>query len=465
MNISSRRNNSILAGLFIGILILLTPSAFISWYYRAAMLYSSFWLDFLAEVVVYLIHIIGMLLFSQMLKKRKSFIWNKRTFIYVLSLWFLFSFASVAVDVGFLVLIFGLLASIINGFIFGYYLTVLSDLIPLGKRGTVFGGAGALSSIGTYLISLPMNGSFLMQPGVWILYFSLTILAGVCGWILLGNSEESEAIEDSRFVEISRGNKSIRTYIMICGLSIVFLSMVGNIGFYFPSADITEAGVNLQFSRAFYSIGLLVAGLIHDHRMKAGLILSSTTILFPFVSLLLEEHLTGSLMIWILAYIVLGFVSVSRVLLMVNPAGENKKILFLAPMGFVFGRLGESIGTTLGILLTPYRLIHISVTALVCVASMLSLFFLFDYLIRKDLEWQRKREDAVSRTEEDSPEVSPREQQVLKMLLSGKTNKEIAMELYISENTVKYHVKNIYKKTGCTSRKELIQLYYKGENL
>lgn len=467
MNNLSKRKNSILAIIFIGTLILLTPSAFISWYYRVATFYSSFWLDFIAEVVVYLIHIIGMLLFSVAIRKRKTFIWNKRTLIYALSLWFLLSFASIATDVGYLVLILGLVTAIVDGFLFGYYLTVLSDLISAGNRGFVFGGAGALSSIGTYLISLPMKGSFLQQPEVWILYFVITLAAGGCGWVLLSCADDTEGESVPNLTEnaVDEGKKSIRTYIVICGLTILLLSMVGNIGFYFPSADITEAGINLQFSRAFYSIGLLVAGLIHDRNIKSGLILSSTTILFPFVSLLLEEHLTGSLVVWILAYIILGFVSVSRVLLFVNPAGGNKKCLFLAPIGFVFGRTGEAIGTSLGIFLTPYRLVHISATALVCILSMLSVFFLFDFMTRKEMEWQRWKEGMTYRTEEETPEVSPREQQVLKMLLNGQTNKEIATELFISENTVKYHVKNIYKKTGCNSRKELIQHYYKGKDL
>lgn len=467
MNNLSKRKNSILAIIFIGTLILLTPSAFISWYYRVATFYSSFWLDFIAEVVVYLIHIIGMLLFSVAIRKRKTFIWNKKTLIYALSLWFLLSFASIATDVGYLVLILGLVTAIVDGFLFGYYLTVLSDLISAGNRGLVFGGAGALSSIGTYLISLPMKGSFLQQPEVWILYFVITLAAGGCGWVLLSCADdtEGESVPNLTKNAVDEGKKSIRTYIVICGLTILLLSMVGNIGFYFPSADITEAGINLQFSRAFYSIGLLVAGLIHDRNIKSGLILSSTTILFPFVSLLLEEHLTGSLVVWILAYIILGFVSVSRVLLFVNPAGGKKKYLFLAPIGFVFGRMGEAIGTSLGIFLTPYRLVHISATALVCILSMLSVFFLFDFMTRKEMERQRWKEGMTYRTEEETPEVSPREQQVLKMLLNGQTNKEIATELFISENTVKYHVKNIYKKTGCNSRKELIQHYYKGKDL
>ena len=192
MNNLSKRKNSILAIIFIGTLILLTPSAFISWYYRVATFYSSFWLDFIAEVVVYLIHIIGMLLFSVAIRKRKTFIWNKKTLIYALSLWFLLSFASIATDVGYLVLILGLVTAIVDGFLFGYYLTVLSDLISAGNRGLVFGGAGALSSIGTYLISLPMKGSFLQQPEVWILYFVITLAAGGCGWVLLSCADDTE---------------------------------------------------------------------------------------------------------------------------------------------------------------------------------------------------------------------------------------------------------------------------------
>ncbi|HHY17990.1 MAG TPA: helix-turn-helix transcriptional regulator, partial [Firmicutes bacterium] len=37
------------------------------------------------------------------------------------------------------------------------------------------------------------------------------------------------------------------------------------------------------------------------------------------------------------------------------------------------------------------------------------------------------------------------------------SNSEISSVLYISENTVKFHVKNILKKTGCSNRNEIGQ--------
>ncbi len=51
--------------------------------------------------------------------------------------------------------------------------------------------------------------------------------------------------------------------------------------------------------------------------------------------------------------------------------------------------------------------------------------------------------------------LSERESQVAFLLLQGKTYRDIATELIISENTVKYYVKNIYSKFGVQSRAEL----------
>lgn len=48
--------------------------------------------------------------------------------------------------------------------------------------------------------------------------------------------------------------------------------------------------------------------------------------------------------------------------------------------------------------------------------------------------------------------LTPRELQVLRLLATGKTNKEIASELFISERTVDRHVSNIYGKLNVPSR-------------
>lgn len=52
--------------------------------------------------------------------------------------------------------------------------------------------------------------------------------------------------------------------------------------------------------------------------------------------------------------------------------------------------------------------------------------------------------------------LSEREIEILKLIVSGKTNSEIAMELNITVGTVKNHVTNLLKKTGAKDRINLI---------
>ncbi len=52
--------------------------------------------------------------------------------------------------------------------------------------------------------------------------------------------------------------------------------------------------------------------------------------------------------------------------------------------------------------------------------------------------------------------ISERETEIIDALVVGKTNKEIAAELYISINTVKTHIKNIYRKLDVKNRIQLI---------
>jgi DNA-binding NarL/FixJ family response regulator len=52
--------------------------------------------------------------------------------------------------------------------------------------------------------------------------------------------------------------------------------------------------------------------------------------------------------------------------------------------------------------------------------------------------------------------LSPREIEVLKLIASGKSNKEIAAQLFVSEGTVKTHVINIHHKLGVDDRTEAV---------
>ena len=55
---------------------------------------------------------------------------------------------------------------------------------------------------------------------------------------------------------------------------------------------------------------------------------------------------------------------------------------------------------------------------------------------------------------EDIPHLTDREQSVLMLVVEGMTNREIAHQLEISTNTVKFHLDNLYSKLNVNSRTE-----------
>jgi len=55
-----------------------------------------------------------------------------------------------------------------------------------------------------------------------------------------------------------------------------------------------------------------------------------------------------------------------------------------------------------------------------------------------------------------APRISQRERQVLNCVLKSQSNKEIGVELHISESTVKFHLARLFEKFGVRRRADLI---------
>lgn len=113
------------------------------------------------------------------------------------------------------------------------------------------------------------------------------------------------------------------------------------------------------------------------------------------------------------------------------------------------------------------RVIIISLVASLLLA-MVFLVLLYKYInqIRKnkrqlEQENQRLRSNILKiifKAEEDTDELlrlTTRQKTIVELVKQGKTNKEIGAALFVSENTVKYHLKNIYDVLRVSSRVEL----------
>jgi LuxR family maltose regulon positive regulatory protein len=73
-------------------------------------------------------------------------------------------------------------------------------------------------------------------------------------------------------------------------------------------------------------------------------------------------------------------------------------------------------------------------------------------ILRATADVPQSRQDKGDRDGLLFEPLTTQEQRVLQLLVAGWSNQEIARELVISVNTVKYHTKHLYQKLGVRNR-------------
>ena len=66
------------------------------------------------------------------------------------------------------------------------------------------------------------------------------------------------------------------------------------------------------------------------------------------------------------------------------------------------------------------------------------------------------REGGIGKSQSSQHELTERESETLRLIAQGKTNRQIASELFISESTVKYHLRNILDKLHLENRAQVM---------
>lgn len=343
----------------------------------------------------------------------------------------------------------------------------LSRLVPGMHRGKTFGIGYAIGSIGSWLVSLPDRGKFLQSDSVlwvyWLLMGISLILLRFAGEPRLdhesGDQEPTRSSESVRVPESTPGRHLWvdRNLWVSIAIAIILLTTARTVGFIFPAADISSV-VNLELSRAWYALGLVTAGFINDRSRREGAACALAALVFPFIAITLRTEPSLVAVMWALGYIFLGFMAVHRVLSFADIAGSLPSLLPLAGVGLLAGRIGDILGTLGGLLFGDNAIRLVAVTGATAILAILFFLKIYQKLYMPAPTGEQVDQLRLGRFESQHG-LSIREREVFRLLISGSTNQEIAGRLFVSESTVKFHVTNILRKTGCRSRNEVLALY------
>ena len=428
----------------------LTSGIYLAWLGRLVTLTGAVVSDWYSLVIGYLFQALGCCLASRMLDRPGGN--PQREAAFSIALLAAVSMPAVLTDSVIALLVFGWMMNLLCGFLGGYYLYAISIVAAENRRGIVFGGGYAAATVAIGVLALIGDGVLIKSGRALLLYLPL---AAFTAWAAFRLPLFQPMASPSPGTFIKMADPDRRGMIVTC-LMVVFISVVKNLGFSFPSADI-QAGLIPQLSRLPYAVGLVMAGLIIDKKRANGMICTLAALALPFIMLgLLNEPLPSTLL-WGLDYLFFGFFSVFRVILFIDIAVRTKR-LALAPLGLLAGRVGDALGTVAALLLAERQ---VALIALCIVAFVPAVFLLFK-------QFQALYEPVVTRQRDEKEvfesfclhnDLSSREREILTMLLAGHSNAEIAGALFITENTVKYHVRNVLQKTGCKNRYELQKKY------
>ena len=238
--------------------------------------------------------------------------------------------------------------------------------------------------------------------------------------------------------------------------AVLLFSLVNNIGFAYSAAEV-QNGLHPELSRIFYAVGLTAAGFVTDKSRKYGSICALAALAIPFVVLALKGEPVSTAVFWELGYFAFGFYAVFRVIMFADIA-DHRGLLYVSGFGLLIGRVGDAIGSELYTLLKDSKIILVTVAAALFIGSVFVFIKLYQLLYLPSaahIKSERERFNEFAALHD----LSAREREVLQLVLQHRRNPEIAQALFVSESTVKFHVHNLLKKTGCKSRVELNKLY------
>ena len=356
--------------------------------------------------------------------------------------------------------------NIIVGLHTGFTFTLAAAHAPVSRLGLCYGLAYAVGAFGTWLISAISGG---VLTSYRIIFVDSLIIALIVVLILVyrdafKEEEESAADGEAGFgggalsLDTPRGR---RVLLLLC-LLIAIMAPISSIGTNNNLYVEYCRELDLLAQRSFYAVGLIAAGLIFDKNRVVGGICSVISLIYPIVLIMIYRESGMVTLVIGLSYAILGFFAVYRASAFMSLAAESKK-LHLAPLGLAVSRICEAVVVLVTIETGIDELICVILVSVMFI-PMTILFYLMER--EKNVSHEIQVEDLRELSADERRVtfakrygLTRREEEISMLVSEGRSNGEIAEILQVSENTVRFHVSNVLKKTGMKDRNEVSRAY------
>ena len=316
------------------------------------------------------------------------------------------------------------------GFGVGYHFSLLALNVKKEYRGRVFAIGYGLGSIFTYLITLLPNKMY-GSMSVFMIYVPVVIL----NMILVSRIQNVEIRNDQT------NSLNYKKYFISLSIIVLLMSLLSGISTDVVSTYIFHIDGLFANTRIIYGIGLFIAGFLMDKNKEMFDIATLISFVFSLLTIVLLNQNISIHIVISLSYLFIGFFVVFRTLSFVNLYDQKKEALYLCGIGLMYSRIMEGVLVLFQTnFLQNSTLLIVIETVMLCIVLWVYFFF---YLKEHHFTTNDKLKEIVFQYK-----LSNQEERVLKLLIQDLTKKEIASQLFLSVNTIKIHVTNIYKKTG-----------------
>lgn len=311
--------------------------------------------------------------------------------------------------------------------------------------------------IGSNILMMLFNtATVYISPIVSLILIILTLLVT---FILLLKYPNKSEVNVCNLTKSTEMNKSL---ILLC-VFIIVITITS--GLMYRIQLITFAHINWLISLYFavpYIIAILIMRNLSNKYNRSYMLYGAIAMIgFSFIGIMLFNH--SSINYIIINTLMLGAYGIYD-LFWWSILGDMLDMDKNASKIFGIGLSANILGILLGELIGHFIIDFSSpVNPTLIVLSVLLIAVMILPLLNRKLSFLFKDNIyfASQSNYTNHATLSKRENQIVSLLIEGKTYKMISIELNVSENTIKYHVKNIYSKLYIQSRTELINVIMK----